>query len=540
MNQIAAVLSLLHQSPGRPSSASRLFRNEPVLAWTLRRLARSRGLAHRAILCWDDQLLAVQPIANAAGAFILSKGPRQPIPGIEAITASRKWSDGWRGGLLGACSFDLGFHAMWVNEIRKHLSDDAVVMIDPDSALVDPTLIDGLIAHARQHNEIEYCFTPAAPGLSGVMLSASLLEKLAAAGGYLGRGLNYWPDLPGRDPISAEQCAPVPTSVARTTRRFNLDSDRQVRLIEQSTVSLNGELMETDAEQIVARLAAGPAVDALPRDIVLEINTTRAARPIYSPSRHLDIHRADLAVEQARQLFSELVACDDIRLTLGGVGDPMLSPHVFDIVDAARHAGVDSIHIETDLIGLDESKIQRLAEAPVDIVSVHIPALSQPLYQQMMGVDALGEVVESIRRLFAHRESRTRGVPIVVPTFVKCRENQHEMEVWYDQWLRAVGCAVIAGPTDYAGQIPDPAAADMAPPRRVSCRRLASRMTILSDGRVVSCEQDVLGLQALGRIGEQSLHDIWTGGFAKLRADHACGQWNNHSLCGQCREWHRP
>lgn len=540
MKQIAAVLSLLHQSPGRPGSASRLFRSEPVLTWTLRRLARSSGLAHRAILCWDDQVQTVQPIANAAGAFILSKGPRQPIPGLEAIAASRRWSDGWRGGLLGACSFDLGFHALWVNEIREHLSDDAVVMIDPDSALVDPTLIDSLIAHARRHDDIEYCFTPAAPGLSGVLLSASLLEKLIAAGGYLGRGLNYWPDLPGRDPISAEQCAPVPTSVARTTRRFNLDSDRQVRLIEQSTVSLNGELMETDAEQIVARLAAAPAIEALPRDIVLELNTTRASRSIYSPSRHLDINRPDFSIEQARQLFAELVACDDIRLTLAGVGDPMLSPHIFDILEAARDAGIHSVHIETDLIGLGESKIQRLAEAAVDVVSVQIPALSPQLYQQLMGVNTLAQVVESVRKLFAHRDSRTRGVPIVVPTFLKCRENLHEMEAWYDQWLRAVGCAVIAGPTDYAGQIPDPAAADMAPPRRVACRRLTSRLTILSDGQVVSCEQDVLGLQPLGRIGEQSLHDIWTNGFSKLRSDHACGQLNDHRLCGQCREWHRP
>ena len=76
------------------------------------------------------------------------------------------------------------------------------------------------------------------------------------------------------------------------------------------------------------------------------------------------------------------------------------------------------------------------------------------------------------------------------------------MEAWYDQWLRAVGSAVIVGPSDFAGQIPDHAVADMAPPLRRPCARLESRMTILSDGRIVTCEQDVLGRQTLGSLGE--------------------------------------
>jgi radical SAM protein with 4Fe4S-binding SPASM domain len=113
------------------------------------------------------------------------------------------------------------------------------------------------------------------------------------------------------------------------------------------------------------------------------------------------------------------------------------------------------------------------------------------------------------------------------------------MEAWYDQWLRAVGCAVLRGPSDFAGQIPDISVADMSPPRRKPCVRIASRMTILSDGKIVSCEEDVLGRRSLGQIGRDSLQDVWLKQFTQLRGDHREGKLEKHPLCANCREWHR-
>ena len=54
-------------------SAERLFRMEPVLAWTLRRLARSRSMARTAVLCWEDQQPAVGPIAAGLGGVLLGE-----------------------------------------------------------------------------------------------------------------------------------------------------------------------------------------------------------------------------------------------------------------------------------------------------------------------------------------------------------------------------------------------------------------------------------------------------------------------------------
>jgi radical SAM protein with 4Fe4S-binding SPASM domain len=239
-------------------------------------------------------------------------------------------------------------------------------------------------------------------------------------------------------------------------------------------------------------------------------------------------------------LFDELAGADDLRLTLAGVGDPVLSAEVFDVIHAAAERDIVSIHVETDLLGLPPERVARLARSPVDIVSVHLPALTPKTYEAVMEIDGYAAVLENIKRFVAERQAARGRVPLLVPVFTKCAANLAEMEPWYDQWLRALGCAVIAGPSDYAGQIPDCAVADMSPPKRSACARLASRVAVLCDGRIVSCEQDVLGRQAVGEVGTQSLKQVWQSSLGAMRSDHQQGEWSKHALCATCREWHRP
>jgi hypothetical protein len=536
MKNVTAILSLLHE-PAERCSATRLFRAEPVLRWTLDRLARSRRVGTTAVLCWEDQLSAVTPIAADERAYVLAKGPRVTVPQVEAVAAARRWADGWRGGLLAACDFDLGFYAPWYAELVERLHSDAVLLADSSAGLIDAALVDNLIELAETHPDLEFCFAPAAPGLGAALLRPTLLNRLAAAKAHPGRLMHYHPDQISREPLAAESCLRVPTPVARSTHHFTLCSDRQIARIAEATVSLNGQLMGSSAEELVCRVQAHKAPDRLPREVVLELNTNRATNPIFWPGRSLGINRPPFSLDQAKALFAEMAALDDTRLTLAGVGDPLLAPDAFTLIDAAKLEAGAAIHVETDLLDVN---VPRLAAAPVDVVSVHLPALTPETYAKVMGRDAHAAVMDNIRLFVAERQARGSMLPLLVPVFTKCQENLAEMEPWYDQWLRALGCAVVRGPSDCAGQIPDVAVADMSPPGRKPCSRLTSRVTILSDGSIVSCEEDVMGKQTLGRVGIDSLQHVWQQQFERLRAEHRESQWATRPLCGKCREWHRP
>lgn len=538
MTNVTAILSMLHEPPDR-SSASRVFRGQPVLRWTIERITRSQRIGSIAVLCWEDQLADVTPIAEEERAYVMAKGPRTTLAEIESVAAARRWADGWRGGLLGTCHFDLGFYAPWHHELARHLESDAVVLIDPSAALVDPSLIDSLVKQAELHPSLELSFTPAAPGLGGVLLRPQLLDRLASARTHPGRVMHYHPDQVNREMLASDHCAPVPTLVARTTHRFTLDSDRQLQRIGAATDALNGQLMSSGSEELVSRSHLCGIADDLPREIVLELNTTRSTRPFFWPGRHLKIERPNLSLEQAKRLLDELAGYDDLRITIGGVGDPLLHPELLGVIETARQEAGAAIHVETDLHETTDEGIVQLVASQVDIVSVHLPALAPSTYAKLMGVDGYTTVLENIRQFVTERQARGTEIPLLVPVFTKCQHNLAEMEPWYDEWLRALGTAVIRGPSDCARQIPDVSVADMSPPGRRPCARITSRMTILSDGSIVSCDEDVLGKQVMGRVGADSIRDVWRRRFESLRKDHRAGAWSKHALCATCREWHR-
>jgi spiro-SPASM protein len=350
-----------------------------------------------------------------------------------------------------------------------------------------------------------------------------------------------------RDPLGGPGCVPVPMLASRTTWRFKLDSDRQIDRIAAASVSLNGTLVKTPAAELVARLDAHQYTDTNPREIVLELNTRRATRSIFSPTSHLQIQRDELKPETAQKVLEELQTIDDVRVTFAGTGDPLLAQNFPTILTAAQSeapGGIGTtkraIHIETDLLPEDPDRLTLLAESPVDIISVHIPAFTRETYKAIMGVDRLDEVVENVRTLVKLRAAFRRGIPLVVPTFTKCPQNLSEMEGWYDQWLRAIGCAVIVGPSNFAGQIPDTAIADMSPPKRRACARLSSRMMILCDGSFVQCDQDLLGKNPIGNLATESVASVWQKKMSPIRADHAGGRWSKYAMCNSCTEWHRP
>jgi radical SAM protein with 4Fe4S-binding SPASM domain len=64
-------------------------------------------------------------------------------------------------------------------------------------------------------------------------------------------------------------------------------------------------------------------------------------------------------------------------------------------------------------------------------------------------------------------------------------------------------------------------------------------MTVLSDGRVVSCEQDFQAKQVMGTVGETPIQEIWQSRFTAMRQCHERGEWNQMPVCVGCREWHR-
>lgn len=514
-----AVLSMLHE-PADANSATRIFRGRSVLSWTLERVSRVTPGVEAAVLCWDDQLPTLQGVHGARSA-----GPRRALPAMDRVTVSRRWAEGWRGGPVPSACFDLGFHAASVAGAAG--AHDAVLLIDPSASLVDPTLLSAMLAHAEANPDRLMVFMQTAPGLSGALLRRELLNELAASDSYPGKALTYHPDRCAHDPIATPACVPAPPRACRTLQRFTLDGPEQIERLSHATASLNGELISSTAEAIVGLVEAAGDLSSTPRDLRIDLTTIRATRAVFRPAAK---PRPELPAREWARVIDQ-IAGTHTRLTLGGLGDPLLYAELPELLSACRGRGVP-VCVETDLVGASDAAVAALAG--VDVVVLTLPAASPATYTAVMGVPALDEVGAKLNMLLA-----ARGGAGVVPAFVKLRDNLAEMEPWYDHYLRTLGAAVIDPPSNYAGRIADHAAADMSPPSRVPCRRLSSRMTLLSDGTPARCENDLDGVEGASVLATP-LAELWRAGMEPLRAAHRAGGVALPQLCAGCSDWHRP
>ena len=533
-----AILSLLDEQRIRGVSASlassrfadktragRSCHEEQVIAITACRILRAASIEEVCVLCWEDQRAELNQIEN-----LRIVGPRRTTAAMAETSASLRWSDGWRGGLLGRTTFDRGFDAGAILAALDAFDADAAVLIDPASVLIDPATLDALVAQLNGLPDQMYAFAPGAVGSGAMILRRAAVEELARTNRGPGSLLTYHPDRPGHDPIAKSFAIAVPPRVARSSVRLTADSTRQLRKL---------SLVQADtAEAAVNALETLRTLDDMPRDVTLELTTRRATKPMTSILSVREVVRPDLTLDTARLIFDQLGAVDDIRLTLAGVGDPLMNANAIAIIDAARSAGIRAIHVETDLLPDDPTTLETLAASEIDILSFHLPAAHIVTYTKVMGVNRMNDVLENVKRFMLARAVRNSGVPILVPTFVKCEANLGEMEAWYDQWIRAVGTAVITGPSDFSGRIEYAGVATMHASRRQPCRRLASRMTILCDGTIASCEEDVLGEQSCG--AADNISRAWSDGLSMLRSLHAEHRWDESELCKSCEMWDRP
>jgi hypothetical protein len=477
MTHPVAVVSMLHESADA-HSAARLFRGEPVLAWTLRRLQDAGRLAEMTVICWEDQLAVVEPLAAGHGANVLAKGPRLLPPTLDAIAAARRWSDASIN-LLGSSEYDLGVYAPWTREAMDKTGADGAVLIDPSAALVDAEIIDALIARAAKNDHVLLCSSRTPPGIGGAVIRAALLDRIAAEAGVL-RG--------AVEPSEFDDALPLSPLISQCAASFRFDSQRQIARLTHAMIPLNGTLVRSHAETIITRLAEEASSDPFPRDIVLELTTDRWTRPAFIPASTSAagdapglVPRRCLTMELAERLLAECAAHDDVRLSIAGVGDPLLSSAVFDLIHAARQAGVSAVRLETDLLNVPDNKLELLAAAPLDLVLVHLPAVTRGTYRRIMGVDGFERVCQNIDALESHQRDHLRGVPLAIPLFTELDSNRIELPNWRRRFPDGVIASAIA----------------------------ASGVTVLGDGRVVTCAADAGGSDALGRIGLKPLGQIW-------------------------------
>lgn len=544
MRLIAVVEADFERSPlGTRSRLNADLQGETVIRRTIRRLQQAKRL---------DSIHVVVDVAQEAICRDACKGLDVKVethsaggtPWRAYVTAARKFAlDGWRGGIGDATVFDESTHVWVLEALAKREQADGVAVVPAAAALIDPVLLDDMIAHFDEvRKDMRMTFTQTAPGLSAAIFAADLLHDMAEINQPPGRLIAYSPADPRPDLLTKPCFYPVPDAIAHASGRCLADTQSGMQRLDRLIAMGNGggapHVADASRWLMQQRFESAP----LPVEIEIELTTQDPlSNTTLRPRGEVVGARGPMPFELFDKLVSELSGTDDIRIILGGFGDPLLHPDWSRFVARCRDADIFAIAVCTPGVHLDDRAIGVLLDNKVDVLHLLIDALKPDTYRALHNADHFEQVIASVDRLMAGHRERVQPEPLIVAEMAKTMRTLDELEPFFDHWLSKTGAAVLTGPSHYAGQWPDNAVMSMAPPTRSPCLRVFKRAMVLADGRVTFCDQDFKGAHAVGSLAEHSLSELWNSErMTLLRTSHIQSKWNSAPLCHACDEWHRP
>ena len=223
-------------------------------------------------------------------------------------------------------------------------------------------------------------YTPAAPGLSGMVLRADIVQEMGEKNVLSSQLLGYDPKNPIFDTLIRDACMQVDPALSKIPNRFCVDTDRAWAICQElagRSWSSVAQMCQAAARTIAPGVGDVPRTGEWPREVELEL--TRAAPHACAP--HAPRHFAPFnrkrkscrAAEHGtlREWLSRMHACDDLLLTFGGLGDPLLFPGGIREVLRRPRVGALSICVQTDLAGGDvDGLLAAIGDKSVDVVSI--------------------------------------------------------------------------------------------------------------------------------------------------------------------------
>lgn len=439
-----------------------------LLQATIERLGRCRRI--ESIILLTPRGFDAAPLIDESriGRPLLVHSVADPIfdPAHQAIAAARQWSNWcWRGGIGGMTIFDEIIASRHMAAAMDEQNLDAALIVGADWPLLDfseLTGCDALVARYLEHPESHrLVFSQAPPGLCGIVIERSLMHEMASRFRQftVGSMLSYIPSLPQIDPTSKDACIKVPAAIRNTLGRFVADTPQRLAASRSLYAECGEAMLDLTGGPVVAAAAmhfsrSGES-ELLPRHVEIELTTRRSTRPFWLESSLAPI---DLPLSAARSLLNQCAGRNDVAVSFGGRGDPLLHPHFASIVRHAHQQGCRAIHVRTDLPESFGPAVN-LLDLPLDVISIELQGESAGTYCGIMGIDRFEYVRAQVDSLINARTQRAGdpnalGLPWIVPRICRCRASLDELRNFYDRWLHYAGAAMID---------PVPACAESAP-----------------------------------------------------------------------------
>lgn len=240
-----------------------------------------------------------------------------------------------------------------------------------------------------------------------------------------------------------------------------------------------------------------------------------------------------------RKIIDEAAQIGVEKITLHGLGEPLLHSELFDFIKYCKDAGIPFVLFSTNCSFLDEEKAYKVLNSGLDEIVLSLDGVTPETYEAVRRKGDFHKVVNNITRFLEIRKELQSVQPKVTLQMIKLYETLDEIEEYRKLWIDKVDELNIKNFDTFAGQMNNGPVIeyDKEHPARL-CKTFVRNMLILQDGRVSLCTRDTNGVMIMGNLEKDTIKNIWNNNrFNAVRCKQRAGEYDNLPLCKGCPEW---
>ena len=410
-----------------------------------------------------------------------------------------------------------------------------------DCPLLDPSLSTRMLDNHRKYYA-DYTFADGYPyGLSPEILKPAVLAPLLELA-------EKSQTAAGEEPIRARDRGAMFELIKKDINAFDIETElspvdlrmlraelcadcRRNLLLVQRVVQAGAQ----DAEAVCRILEKQPEIlRTLPSFFSVQIVAGCPQLCSYCPYPRFGIKATGKQGQMELKDFSRILEqigtfCGEATISVSLWGEPAYHSQFADLAAAVLEKGFRLV-VETSGIGWPEGVFARIAgkkhPGPDWVVSLDSRDPGEYGRLRGEGFEEAHKTVASLQSLFPGH---------VYPQAVRMNENEEGLEDFYRYWKNQTGKVIVQKYDPFCGFLPDRRVTDLSPLKRFPCWHLKRDVSVLLDGRVSLCREDLQCRHGLGNLLEQDLEEIWNAGEPFYR-EHL--QERYPDLCKNCDEYY--
>jgi MoaA/NifB/PqqE/SkfB family radical SAM enzyme len=280
-----------------------------------------------------------------------------------------------------------------------------------------------------------------------------------------------------------------------------------------------------------------------PSQILIENTNCCNARCVMCPQDTLTRKRGFMAFALFEKIMTELSGARRKPVVhLHGFGEPLLDPLLPERIKLAKSCGIGQTYIVTNASLLFPKTARSLILAGLDAMKISCYGTDEVSYNATMRQLDFKVTLQNIKDFMRIRKETKRTTPKLILQYLPQKSNGAKTAEFQSLWRSlpdkiASDCLNISSLDNFGGG----KSYNLVGEKIVSvCFYPWSALSVLWDGRAVTCCVDYNGVQGVGDVNVQSVREIWNGPvLSGIRKNFGKLDYSGFPTCLRCDWVHR-